>query len=243
MRRVCLLTGAGGAFGNAFCEAHARDYNIVAVYRENLPHCLAAGQELIDPLNAEADIDQNRSKVFPIRADLTDERDLDRIVELAVARFDCVDVLVNAAVHSRWSSLLDTDNLLSEASLQFEVNTLVPLRLAVGVARRCWCNRDRQNRSRNRNVINISSTAGHIAYPGSGQSIYAASKAALNMLTRHMAEEFLRIGVRVNAIAPNSFTSIVPIKRVVDSVVRLDRGTSTGTILVVDREGHRALLA
>jgi hypothetical protein len=57
-----------------------------------------------------------------------------------------------------------------------------------------------------------------------------------------MADEFVCMGVRVNAIAPNSFTSIVPIKRVVDGVVQLDRGTSTGTILVIDREGDRAPL-
>ncbi len=55
--------------------------------------------------------------------------------------------------------------------------------------------------------MNISSTAGIYIYPGHGQSIYSASKAALNYLSMHMGDEFSSIGVRVNALAPTSFPS------------------------------------
>jgi NAD(P)-dependent dehydrogenase (short-subunit alcohol dehydrogenase family) len=233
MKRVCLLTGAGGTLGSAFCRAHAGDYDIVAVYRDRAPDCLHAGDRLVDPLNVELEIPQN--SVFMVHAELTDRYEIERVVDLALARFSRVDLLLNAAVHSRWGSLTQTEFILNEAAQQFEVNVLVPARLAVVMARRFWRDRDTENRKWNRNIINLSSTAGHEYYPGSGQSIYAASKAALNMLTQHMAEEFGVFGVRVNALAPNSFPAMVPIDDVLDEVIKLDHGSITGSIVVLDQ--------
>jgi NAD(P)-dependent dehydrogenase (short-subunit alcohol dehydrogenase family) len=166
---------------------------------------------------------------------LTDQRDLERVVDLALARFERVDLLVNAAVHSRWDSMVETDSLVNDAALQFEVNVLVPLRLSVFVARRFWRDRELENRRWNRNVVNISSAAGHTVYPSRGQSVYAASKAALEMLTRHMANEFGIFGVRANALAPNSFPSIISTKEVVDGIVDLDRGAANGIVTRLDR--------
>jgi NAD(P)-dependent dehydrogenase (short-subunit alcohol dehydrogenase family) len=91
-----------------------------------------------------------------------------------------------------------------------------------------------ENRGANRNVINVSSISGQHLFAGEGQSIYAASKAALDHLTGHMALEFATIGVRVNAVAPNSFPSNVPTSRVVRAIEHLDAGGSNGTIVVVD---------
>ena len=57
----------------------------------------------------------------------------------------------------------------------------------------------------NRNVVNISSTAGHFVYEDLGQGLYATSKAALDHLTYHLASEFWDLGIRVNAVAPDTF--------------------------------------
>jgi NAD(P)-dependent dehydrogenase (short-subunit alcohol dehydrogenase family) len=235
VRRVCVLTGAGGYLGNAFCHAYAKSYDIVAVYHDRVPEYLIEGQQALDPLNLEDDTSANVPSVFAVRAELTDNRDLERIVELSLARFGRIDLLVNGAVHSRWGSMVETDYLMSEAALQFEVNVLVPLRLSVLMARHFWRDRERENRRLNRNIVNISSTAGHMAYPCSGQSVYAASKAALDMLTRHIAAEFGAFGVRANSLAPNSFPTIVPVGDVVRGIVDLDRGVATGTVMPIDR--------
>jgi NAD(P)-dependent dehydrogenase (short-subunit alcohol dehydrogenase family) len=238
VRRVCLLTGAGGRLGNVFCRTYAKRYNIVAVYRNRPPDCVVQGQRQFDPLDLQRETNNDDTTVFAVRGDLTDGRDLDRIVELSLARFGTIDLLVNAAAHSRWGSLVEADQLLQEATLQIEVNTLAPVRLAVIVARGVWRDRDHENRRNNRNVVNVSSTAGHIAYPGSGQSIYAASKAALNMLTKHMADEFATFGVRVNAVAPNSFPAIVPTVAVARTIGALDQSDETGVVRILD--GHSA---
>jgi NAD(P)-dependent dehydrogenase (short-subunit alcohol dehydrogenase family) len=50
-------------------------------------------------------------------------------------------------------------------------------------------------------IVNITSIAGHMVHPFAG-SAYATSKAALSVLTREMAADFAKIGVRVNAVAP-----------------------------------------
>jgi NAD(P)-dependent dehydrogenase (short-subunit alcohol dehydrogenase family) len=100
-----------------------------------------------------------------------------------------------------------------------------------------------ENREQNRNVVNVSSTAGRILYPNRGQSIYASSKSALETLTRHMASEFAVFGVRVNAIAPNSFPEIVPIAAVVDGVRELDGGSCSGAVMVIDRSQSGELVS
>ena len=48
-------------------------------------------------------------------------------------------------------------------------------------------------------------------YPDLGQALYASSKAALNHLTYHLASELWDIGVRVNAVAPDTFPGRVSI--------------------------------
>jgi NAD(P)-dependent dehydrogenase (short-subunit alcohol dehydrogenase family) len=137
--------------------------------------------------------------------------------------------------------MIDSNHVLKSCYRQFEVNVGVPLKLAVEVARKFWRYRDRENAEMNRNVINVSSIAGMNIYPDSGQSVYSASKAALNHLTYHMAHEFHDFRVRVNATAPDSFPAIVPIERMAETILRLDKGDMTGKILVLDREGDRLI--
>jgi len=236
MRPVCLITGASGRLGTALCRALIRDHDIFAVYRRTLPSLATDEDELIDPLNLEGTSPvEGRSPIFAASAELDNAADLDRVVELAAARFGRIDVLVNAAVHRRWAGMIESAALASDAALQFEVNVLVPFRLAVAIARRFWRDRPMENRQEHRNVINISSIAGRVLYPNRGQSIYAASKSALDTLTRHMASEFAAFGVRVNAVAPNSFPEIVPTSTVIDGVLELKRGSLTGEVLVIDR--------
>jgi NAD(P)-dependent dehydrogenase (short-subunit alcohol dehydrogenase family) len=233
-RRVCLLTGASGRLGSYFCSNFADQYDIVAVYRNNRPLIPAQDATWVDPSAPERELAENRQQIFAVRADLTDERECDRVVELALARYDHIDLLVNGAVSSSWGSMLDSDRLKRSGYNQFVTNVLVPLNLAISVARQAWQGRDEENRLNNCNVVNVSSVAGLRIYAGQGQSIYAASKAALNQLTGHMANEFATLGVRVNATAANSFPSIVPTARAADAIVRLDQGTDNGTIVVVD---------
>lgn len=238
-KRVCLFTGASGRLGSTFCAKYADRYHIAAVYRTRPPSQPSQYGELVDPLNPGAVIPDNEHPVFAIRADLSHDADVERVVDLVLARFNAIDLVVNAAVHSVWDGMIESERLLESVMPQFMVNVRLPLKVATTVARQFWRDRDRENVARNRNVVHLSSVAGLRLYSGLGQSVYAASKAALNHLTFHMADEFRAFGVRVNAVAPNSFPAIVATESVAAGVVRMDESDLTGRLLIVDREGDR----
>jgi NAD(P)-dependent dehydrogenase (short-subunit alcohol dehydrogenase family) len=214
-RRVCLLTGASGTLGSALCDGLADSYEFAAVHHDRRPAS---------------------SMVFAIEADLREPGECERIVEAALERFGRIDLIVNAAVSSRWGSMLESAPVVESAPSQFLLNTVVPLRVACAAARLFWVGSADENRILNRSVINVSSISGQNLIPGEGQSVYAASKAALDHLTGHMALEFASIGIRVNAVAPNSFPRNVATGRVVQAIENLDLGEETGSIVVVDGE-------
>ena len=236
-RRVCLLTGAGGTLGNAFCKAYAAEYDIVAVCRNRTPVVASQDEWFVDPLAPDADLTENDARVFLVHADLEQDGQVERVVDVALAKFGRVDLLVNAAAYSVWHAqgLVDGDILLDSLDRHFAVNVGIPLRFATRLAQRFWLHRDLENQAHSRNIVNVSSLAGSRVYPG-GQGAYAASKAALNQLTRHQAAEFRAFGVRANAVAPNSFPSIVSTESVAKAIARLDSDTVTGKVLLVDAD-------
>jgi NAD(P)-dependent dehydrogenase (short-subunit alcohol dehydrogenase family) len=240
-KRVCLLTGASGTLGSAFCRRYAGFYDIAAVYRSRPPDAPSQHQRFIDPLDPDAELPANRHPIFAVKADLTRENELDRLVDLVLARFGRIDVLINAARYSALIPLVDSDRELASLDRQLHLNVSVPVKLATTVARKFWRTRDHENRDLNRSVVNVSSTAGLYVYPDFRQAAYGASKAALNHLSCHMANEFGRFGVRINAAAPNTFPQLVPTERVAEAIVRLDRGRMNGGIVVLDSDGEMLL--
>ena len=83
----------------------------------------------------------------------------------------------------------------------FRVNFFAPIMLARGLME--------ELRTAKGSVVNVTSIAGSRVHPFAGAA-YATSKAALAALTREMASDFGRVGIRVNAIAPGEIdTSIL----------------------------------
>lgn len=233
---MCVLTGAGGRLGSAFCRAYASEYDIVAVCRHRQPDAVSQLESYVDPLDPTAELPENRAPVYVVLADLEQDGEIDRVVDIALARHDRVDLLVNAAAYVGLHphGLVDGEGALRELDRHFAVNVGVPLRLSVALAQRFWKHHDLDNRKANRNIVNLSSRSATTVYPHAGQAVYAASKAALNQLTRHMAAEFATFGVRVNAVAPTSFPALVSTESVAQAIVRLDQESVTGRILVLD---------
>ncbi|MEV0252182.1 SDR family NAD(P)-dependent oxidoreductase [Nocardia sp. NPDC050712] len=236
-RKVALITGAGGVLGNAFCQALYRDYDIVAVHRERTPGVPSQHEWFIDPFDPRGTLPENDSQVHLIRAELTEPGEVERVADEALARFGTVDLLINNAAHSRWyaNGVINGEAALDDFDNHFQTNVGVPLRLSARLAQKSWMHDNDLNRSRNRNIVNVSSLSGSELYPG-GQMLYSSSKAALNQLTRHLALEFREFGVRVNAIAPNTFPAIVPTEKVLLSILELDRGRMTGGIYAIDAD-------
>jgi NAD(P)-dependent dehydrogenase (short-subunit alcohol dehydrogenase family) len=238
-KKVCLFTGVGGELGEMFCRMFGAFYNIAVVYRRRLPNIVSQLQWWVDPLIPNAPLPENQSRVYAIQADLNDAADLRRVVEVTLARYERIDFLVNAAAFAYWAPMLAGDHLVENVQQHFETNVLLPLRLSTLIADLYWKDREAENREFNRSIVNVSSTSGLYVYPGTGQSVYSASKAALNYLTLHMADEFSAIGVRVNALAPTSFPSLIPTESAAEGIRRLSESDANGRILVMDVTGER----
>jgi NAD(P)-dependent dehydrogenase (short-subunit alcohol dehydrogenase family) len=228
--RVCLLTGAGGRLGNEFCTLFAGSFDVAAVTRRRVPAVSDQHRGYFDPC-AGTDVPTVEPEIFTIEADLEDPTSCERIVELTLARFGRIDLLVNAAADVRYERLTTAATDPSALSRAFAVNAVAPMQLAATVARQFWDGRFRENQVYNRNVVNISSGAGvgHTGVPG--LAAYSASKAALNFLTRFLADEFRGFGVRVNAVAPTTFPQLIATSEVAKEIVRLDGSRENGEII------------
>ncbi|MBI1332727.1 MAG: SDR family NAD(P)-dependent oxidoreductase [Armatimonadetes bacterium] len=241
LRRVCILTGAGGELGNTFCSLFAEHYNIVAVCRNRVPYVSTQKQAFVDPLRPMEDVAENSSKVYEVRADLNSDSDLERVVEASLARFGRIDLVVNAAADMDHRFLVESGKSVDALKRQAAVNIEAPLRLALLTAKMFWRARDLENSALGRGVINISSISGMQVFPNMGQSSYSASKAGLNFLTMHLADEFRAFGIKVNAIAPDAFPSRIATSRVAEAIVRLDSSEVTGKILVIEPSGEQLI--
>ena len=82
----------------------------------------------------------------------------------------------------------------------FQVNFFAPIMLARGLID--------QLQAAKGSVVNVTSIAGSRVHPFAGAA-YATSKAALASLTREMASDFGRLGIRVNAIAPGEIDTAI----------------------------------
>jgi NAD(P)-dependent dehydrogenase (short-subunit alcohol dehydrogenase family) len=136
-------------------------------------------------------------KAIYIQADLAADADRMRLVREAVSRWNRLDVLVNNAGIS--SVIPHTDLMAALPAVWhelYEVNVVAPFRL---VAEAETALRDAARRGRPACVVNISSHAG--VRPKGASIPYAASKAALNHVTRLLALS-LAPDIRVNAVAP-----------------------------------------
>jgi NAD(P)-dependent dehydrogenase (short-subunit alcohol dehydrogenase family) len=179
---VVLITGALTGIGRATALAFAKEgARIVIAGRRD-----QAGQNLVAELrrlDAEAEY---------MNADVRREEDVRILVDKTVARFGRLDVAVNAAGTEGKPGPVTEQSAESYAAT-FDTNVLGTL-LSMKHELRVMLAQKRGS------IINVSSTYGHLG--GASASLYAASKHAVEGLTRSAALEAAEFGVRVNVVAP-----------------------------------------
>ena len=182
---VCIVTGAYGYIGSHICNELARQgATVIAFYNES------SRPELLEFPGGIED------RIHPIQIDL---RQLDSItiaIAEIVKRFGRIDVLVCAAgITFRKSALLTTPEECDRV-LQLNFNSVV--QICKTVLRPMF----RQSDGR---IILIGSGAG--ARGLAGQSVYAASKAALQAYAQSLAQEVGDRNITVNVVAPGALMS------------------------------------
>ncbi len=126
-----------------------------------------------------------------LRGDVTDPGQVRSLVETLVSRFGRIDVLVNNAGGNR-------DGFVALMSSQ-DWNAVLDVNLT-GVFHCCKAAIRPMMAQRGGAIVNVSSLSGIVGLPG--QVNYAAAKGGVNALTRALAQEVARFGIRVNAVAP-----------------------------------------
>jgi NAD(P)-dependent dehydrogenase (short-subunit alcohol dehydrogenase family) len=129
--------------------------------------------------------------VLAFRADLADPGQHGSVIAAVMAAFGRIDLLVNNAGTLAASSPEGLDAAACRA--MFDVNVLAPHGLLAAAL---------PHLLRGAAVISISSV--NAVLPPGGASLFGASKAALNLWTRAMANELGPRGIRVNAVAPGA---------------------------------------
>jgi NAD(P)-dependent dehydrogenase (short-subunit alcohol dehydrogenase family) len=185
--KVAVVTGAGRGLGAAAARALAEAGADLVLLGRTAAHLEKLQNEL-------ADLHGEGRKFLIVTADVADESSVQQVADRVTAELGRVDILVNNAGIASASPTLDVP--LSDIRRTIDVNL-------IGVM---LCSRifgAKMVAQRAGSIINIGSIAGligeaHIA-------AYSASKGAVLALTRALAVEWARYGVRVNGIAPGYF--------------------------------------
>jgi NAD(P)-dependent dehydrogenase (short-subunit alcohol dehydrogenase family) len=190
-RRALLLTGASRGIGHATVKRFsAAGWRVITCSRHPFPeNCpWEAGPE--DHIQVDlADPQDTLAAVSTIKERL-EHGELHALVNNAA-------ISPKAAGGARLGSLDTARDVWTHV---FQVNFFAPIMLARGLI-------EELKRAKGA-VVNVTSIAGSRVHPFAGAA-YATSKAALASLTREMASDFGRLGVRVNAIAPGEIDTAI----------------------------------
>src|ERR1700688_1709120 len=179
---VVLITGGLTGIGRAAAVAFARKgAKVVVAGRRD-----EAGKALVKELRSLG------SEAEFINADVRKEDDTRAMVDKTVARFGRLDVAVNNAATEGQVGVI-TDQTAESYAATFDTNVLgvlLSMKHEVRV----------MQKQRSGNIINISSTYAHEG--AAGRSVYVGSKHAVEGITKSVALETVKAGIRVNAVAP-----------------------------------------
>ncbi len=186
--RVAVVTGASSGLGVVFAEALASAGATVVLAARRV--------ERLEALAAR--LEKSGAKALPVACDVVDEEQVDALVKATTEHFGRADVLVNNA------GMTISSPAESESEEHFrkvvEVNLTGVFFCAQRFARVML-------EAGQGSIVNIASVLGLVGAGQIPQASYAASKGGVVNLTRELAAQWARRGVRVNAIAPGWFAS------------------------------------
>ena len=150
--------------------------------------------------------------------DVTDPDDVDRVVDRILDEEGAIDALVNNAGYGQFGPIEDVTTETLHA--QFDVNVYGPHRLIRAVL-------PAMRRERDGTIINVSSVAGRVSFPGGG--VYSGSKFALEAMSDALRNEVREFGVDVVVVQPG------PVKTNFSS--RAERETDPEEVEGIERSG------
>jgi NAD(P)-dependent dehydrogenase (short-subunit alcohol dehydrogenase family) len=182
--RVAIVTGASSGLGDRFARVlHAAGARLVLAARR---------KDRLDALAAAL------PGSVVVAADLQEPDQREQVVAATLDAFGTVDILVNNAGLGKYLPIEDEDLAWFRQVMEINVTAYWHLAKLVGttmVARRSGT------------IVNVASMLGLVGSTPVKQAHYSASKGAVVNLTRELALQWARKGVRVNALCPGWFPS------------------------------------
>ena len=180
--KVALVTGASRGIGRAIALRLAESgYDVAVNYNSNA----AEADKVVGAVTAMG------RKAIAVRANAGDRAEVNAMFRTVVKELGRIDVLVNNAgvVDDAFLLTVSPDSL--DRSLNINVKGYFYCAQAATL---------KMFKAKKGVIINVSSVSSMMALPG--QSVYAATKGAVNSMTATLARELAPYGIRVNAIAP-----------------------------------------
>ncbi|MDE5868044.1 MAG: glucose 1-dehydrogenase [Anaeroplasmataceae bacterium] len=180
--KVAVVTGASRGIGRACAIRLASDgYFVVINYSSNDAKALEV-QKIIEDAGGKA---------ITYKADVSKLAEVKLMMKTISKEYGSIDVLINNAgiVRDEFLLLINSDNL----DKCMDLNVKGYFYCAQQAALKMFKNKKGV-------IINMSSISGKFALPG--QSVYSATKGAVNSMTQTLAKELAEYGIRVNAVAP-----------------------------------------
>ncbi len=179
--KVCIVTGASRGIGLEIATGLA---NLGAI-----PVLVGTSAPLLD--QALTKLHEQNLPAHAVAADVTSEQDVDRMTAEVVAKYGRIDGLVNCAGVSHIEDLANFD--IEKFRRVLDVNLTGTMICCKSVSKYMLPQKSGR-------IVNISSVRG--LQGKAGYSAYAASKGAINTLTKSLAVELAPNGINVNAVAP-----------------------------------------
>ncbi len=231
-KKTAIVTGASRGIGAGLVEAFLNEsYNVVATSR-HVSDVLTASPRLV---LVDGDIGKKETAA--------------KIIEAAIKHFGTIDVLVNNAGIYRGKPFTeftaeDFNELVSTNLLGFLYITQLTVRQML--------------KQKSGNVVTITASSADQPIAGDDGSVSMITKGGLNTVTRSLAIEYAREGIRFNAVAPGVVDTpmhkddskdflktlqpmgkMVAVKDIVDAVLYLSQAEQvTGEVLHVDGGAH-----
>jgi NAD(P)-dependent dehydrogenase (short-subunit alcohol dehydrogenase family) len=178
---VWLITGCSTGFGHDLAKAVlARGWNAVITAR--------------DPATLNDLAKTHPATALALKLDVTKDGEIAAAIAAAREKFGTIGVLVNNAGYGYQSSIEEGEEAKIRAQFDANVFGLFALTRAVLPIMRA---------AKSGHIINITSVAGYIGFPGSGY--YAASKHAVEGFSDSLAAEVNPLGIHVTCVAPGPF--------------------------------------
>lgn len=179
--RVAIVTGASKGIGASIAQIFAQNGAKVVVSSRK--------QAAVDEIAAE--IVATGAEAIGVAAHVGDNEALQHLVNSTIEKYGRIDIIVNnAATNPVFGPLEESVDAMEKI---MQINVKAPLELAKMALPYLKVHQKGV-------IINVSSVEAFIATEGLG--CYSISKAALNMLTKSMAKEWGKYGIRANAICP-----------------------------------------